>query len=85
MALERHIDRGDHDLQLAVQSHRAGNLAHAEQIYRRILSGDPCHCDALHLLGVIAHQQGKNERALTLIPSGWDRGTYQDWEMFTLL
>ena len=77
MALERHIDRGDHDLQLAVQSHRAGNLAHAEQIYRRILSGDPCHCDALHLLGVIAHQQGKNERALTLIPSGW--------EMFTLL
>jgi protein O-GlcNAc transferase len=51
----------------AVQSHRAGRLAEAEGIYRRILQTDASHADALHLLGVLAHQTGRHEIAVDLI------------------
>jgi predicted O-linked N-acetylglucosamine transferase (SPINDLY family) len=42
--------------QQAIQSHRAGNLAAAEKFCRQIISLQPQHADALHLLGVIALQ-----------------------------
>lgn len=51
----------------AVQLHRAGNLDGAELVYRQLLDDDPNHADALHLLGVIAHQRGNPGRAVTLI------------------
>jgi len=51
-------------LAIAVQHHQAGRLATAEQIYRQILAAEPNHADALHLLGVIALQQGKPELAV---------------------
>ena len=51
----------------ALRHHAAGRLAEAEEIYRRILLTDPNQIDALHLLGVIAHQQGKNDIAVDLI------------------
>ena len=54
-------------LELAVQHHEAGRLADAETIYQQILLENPDHPDALHLLGVIAHQLGKSEQAATLI------------------
>ncbi|WP_165837082.1 tetratricopeptide repeat protein [Phenylobacterium hankyongense] len=47
--------------------HRAGRLAEAEEIYRRILTADGRHADAWHLLGVIAFERGRNEAALNFI------------------
>jgi tetratricopeptide (TPR) repeat protein len=47
--------------------HQAGRLNEAEGLYRQILALDPNHPDALHLLGVIAYQGGRNDLALELI------------------
>ena len=52
---------------LAVQHHTAGELPKAEGIYHQILQADPNHPVALHLLGVIAHQEGKNDSAVDFI------------------
>jgi predicted O-linked N-acetylglucosamine transferase (SPINDLY family) len=54
-------------LALAIQHHRGGRLQAAEQIYRQILQADPNQADALHLLGLIAHQVGKHEVAVEYI------------------
>ena len=56
-----------HLLPLAISHHNAGRLAEAEAIYRRILSGDPNHRDALHLLGILAGQSGRPRIAVELI------------------
>lgn len=53
----------------AVDSHQAGDLAAAEELYAEILADTPAHFDALQLLGVLRHQQGRNEEARTLIMS----------------
>jgi predicted O-linked N-acetylglucosamine transferase (SPINDLY family) len=47
--------------------HRAGRLAEAETIYRQILSQNPNHTEALHLLGLIAGQYGNDDQAIDLI------------------
>ena len=52
---------------LAAASHRSGEYAEAEQLYRAILAVDPLHADALHGLGVLAHQFGRDEIAVELI------------------
>ena len=54
-------------LDLAIQHHTAGRLSEAESIYQQILENTPNHPVALHLLGVIAHQVGKNTIAVDLI------------------
>ncbi len=54
-------------LAIAVRHHQAGQLQVAAQIYRRILTVQPNHADALHLLGVIASQVGKHEVAVEYI------------------
>ena len=54
-------------IDLAVQHHNAGRLPQAESIYQQILHADPNQPVALHLLGVIAHQMGKNDIAVDLI------------------
>ena len=51
----------------AVRQHRAGHLAAAEPLYRRILAEDARHTGALHLLGVLAHQIGRHQPAVELI------------------
>ena len=51
-------------LDLAVQHHQAGRLREAEGIYRRILEGEPNNPHALHLLGVLASQVGRNDSAI---------------------
>jgi Flp pilus assembly protein TadD len=51
----------------ALRHHQAGQLAEAESHYRKILAVDQNHIDSLHLLGVIAHQVGRNDFALDLI------------------
>ena len=51
----------------AIQLHQRGQLADAERIYRQILELDPHHADSLHLLGVLAHQVGRDDVAVELI------------------
>jgi len=52
--------------------HRAGRLEEAEAAYRAAIAADPRreapgHPDALHLLGLLMHQTGRNDDALALI------------------
>lgn len=57
----------DQWLQSALALHKAGELKKAEMLYHSILAIDPNHYDALHLLGVVAHQQGLSAKAVELI------------------
>ncbi len=52
--------------------HQSGRLEEAVCIYSRILSYSPHNSDALHLSGVIAHQQGNNHKAVFLIKRAID-------------
>ncbi len=51
----------------ATALHQQGKLADAERVCRKILRREPNHFDALHLLGVIAKQTRRTERAVELI------------------
>jgi protein O-GlcNAc transferase len=51
----------------AVGHHQAGRLNEAERLYLQILQAEPHHADALHFLGVLAHQIGHNDKAVDLI------------------
>lgn len=51
----------------AYSAHRDGRLDDAERGYRATLEVDPAHVDALHLLGVLRHQQGQHEEAADLV------------------
>ncbi|MEI6560182.1 MAG: tetratricopeptide repeat protein [Rhodospirillaceae bacterium] len=50
----------------ACESHRAGRLDEAGQLYRKVLALDGRHFDSLHLLGLILLQQGRYESACDL-------------------
>jgi len=54
-------------IQLAIQHHQAGRLNEAESIYWQVLAVDPENIDALHLLGIIAHQAGNSHVAVEFI------------------
>ena len=54
-------------LEAGLRQHQAGQLAEAERLYRQVLAMDASHADALHLLGVIANQVGRNDIAVELI------------------
>jgi predicted O-linked N-acetylglucosamine transferase (SPINDLY family) len=54
-------------LAAAIERHQAGQLAEAERIYREILAREPDHADSLHLLGVLACQNGEYSQAVDLI------------------
>ena len=47
--------------------HQAGQLAEAENYYRRVLAIDPNDFGSLHLLGVVAQQVGRSALAARLI------------------
>ena len=49
----------------ALALHRAGRLADAGLRYRAVLERMPAQFDALHLLGVVEHQQGRATEAVT--------------------
>ena len=51
----------------AVGHHQAGRLNEAERLYLQILQVEPRHADALHFLGVLALQVGRNDVAVDLI------------------
>jgi tetratricopeptide (TPR) repeat protein len=54
-------------LPIALEHHQAGRLQQAEAAYQQILRATPQHPDALHLLGVLAHQVGRHDIAAELI------------------
>jgi tetratricopeptide (TPR) repeat protein len=54
-------------LHQAVRHHQQGRLDEAARLYQAILTVQPGHLEALHLLGVVAHQQGDHARAVELI------------------
>ena len=54
-------------LDTAFTRHQAGDLAEASKLYHDILQHYPLQPDALHMLGIIAKQQGKNDLALKLV------------------
>ena len=53
--------------EVAFQHHKAGRLADAEAIYHQILAVRPNNPKVLHLLGVAAHQEGRNDLAIKWI------------------
>jgi len=65
--------RSDEALISAVRYHQEGQLARAEELYRKILAADPDNANCLHLLGVIAHQMGRHEAAIDLIDKAISR------------
>ena len=54
-------------LTAALTHHRSGELDRAEQIYREVLQADPNQADALHLIGLIAHQNDRSREAIDYI------------------
>ena len=54
-------------LSRAIALHQAGNLAEAERLYRLVLAADQDQFDALHYLGMLEAQRGRNEEACRLI------------------
>ncbi len=54
-------------LTLAMDHHRTGRYADAEQLYRQILEVDPNQPDAWHLLGVIAYEVQRADLAVEYI------------------
>jgi Flp pilus assembly protein TadD len=61
------MSQNDTQLESAMLLHQSGQLDQAESIYRQILTRDPKHADALHLLGVIHAQRGRHAEAEPLI------------------
>jgi tetratricopeptide (TPR) repeat protein len=54
-------------LEGALAAHQRGELEQAARVYRRLLAEDPMHADAMHLLGVMAIQQGNPSLGVELI------------------
>lgn len=54
-------------LDVAIALHQRNALEEAARAYQDILVHDPRQADALHLLGVIAHQRGDSAQAVQLI------------------
>ncbi len=54
-------------LQRAMQAHQSSHWEHAETLYGQILTVMPNHADALHLLGLLRHQQGDSVAGERLI------------------
>ncbi|MDJ0944499.1 MAG: tetratricopeptide repeat protein [Kiloniellales bacterium] len=53
--------------QQGIREFRAGRLAAAESTFRRVLKIEAGQADALHMLGVLAHQRGDPQKAVKLI------------------
>jgi tetratricopeptide (TPR) repeat protein len=51
----------------AVDRHRSGDFAGAEQTCQKILAAKPDHFDAMHMLGALRAQHGRYDEALALI------------------
>jgi predicted TPR repeat methyltransferase len=57
----------DEAIAVAIGLQKQQHLAEAEQLYTRVLDVAPDHPDALHYTGLLAHQRGRSDDAITLI------------------
>ena len=65
---------------IGIQCQKNGHVRQAEDIYRAILEQAPDQADAMHYLGVVAHQQGRHDEALALIEQSLQLAPAQaDW------
>ncbi len=55
------------NLEPAIASHKAGRLEAAALLYQKALDANGSHAPALHLLGVLRHQQGDDGSAIELL------------------
>ena len=62
----------DELLKKAVSFHSAGQFAQAEQIYLQILAQVPDQPDAIHFMGVLAYNVGKNDIAIAYLRKAID-------------
>ena len=53
----------------ATAQHRAGDRATAERLYRRALIAQPKDPATLHGFGVLCHETGRDQEALTNLPT----------------
>ena len=68
----------------AVNHHRGGRLSQAETCYQQILTQDPTHADALHLIGLVAYQQARYDRALDCIAKAIQRDSTKPLYFYNL-
>lgn len=68
----------------AIRHHTAGRLQKARQLYNEVLKLDAGHNDALHMLGLLAHQQGNNDVAIKLLTTALKQGP-ESAEIYTNL
>jgi protein O-GlcNAc transferase len=61
------MKRSEDKLRRALANHRAGNFAAAERSYRNVLAGDPNDADAVHLLGMLLQETGREKEGLPLL------------------
>lgn len=61
----------------AVRHHQERRFSRAEACYETIITRDPGHADALHLLGVLAYQRSQYDRALSFIAKAIQRRATQ--------
>lgn len=57
----------DAKMRLALEHHGAGRRMEAEQLYKEVIRANHNHADAIHMLGVIAHQANKQQIAQDLV------------------
>ena len=69
----------------AIRHHSAGRLQKARQLYHKILKLDSEHNDALHMLGLLTHQQGDNDAAIKLLNKALLQPGAESAELFTNL
>ena len=80
-----------HNLQLlshrAVELHRRGDLPGANRLYLEILEAEPGNFPARHMLGLVRHQQGQNDEALTHIDAALviNPGVAEAWSNYGLV
>lgn len=70
MAAEQTVTREvtlEEALSIAIQYQRHGQLADADDVFRKILEVAPDHPGVLHFAGVLAHQQGRSEEGLARV------------------
>jgi len=56
--------------ELALQHHKSGRLAEAEKLYWNILEAQPDYAEALHMLGLVAHQNRHHVAAAEIMQKG---------------
>lgn len=67
-------------MEYALERMKQGDFEEGEEVCRKILAVAPDHPDAMHYLGVLAHENGRSQEALSLIERSIELSPGQaDW------